>query len=849
MTRRLFALAALALSASAMASTATLKGLSWTTEGGKPALAMILSGHEQAHLHTLHNGRLLRIHFRDTAMGSKVHDLPGMATVKGVYAYLADGGHGINVDVLLRQPANMTLKPTTTGYLGLLSGVPVHVTVPASKRAAQPAPAAGVRPVAPGPLNYLKKLSYFTFPGDKVEIHIVTSGTPSKPGAFVLTHPPMIVLDMPRTRLHLPTNHLAVGKGAVDSVAAVESGNHSRVVIKLIRSAGYRAIVRPHAIDILVASPVARISQATAMAPKAHVMPSASTRGRYEVRAISFHRGRNGAAKIAVRLSSSNVTVSVHNRAHHIVVDFHDTYVPTNLQKRLVVTDFATPVDTIRTFVSGRTTRMVIAASGHYSQLGYQAQRSFLLRVTPISHAAFAALERRRNRYASRKISLNFQNISVRAALQVLANFTGLNFITSNSVKGNLTLKLHDVPWKQALALILTTKNLGMKRTGNIVLVAPAAQLAAQRQAHLMAEAAAQKVEPLETVLIRMNYAKARDIASLLKSTRAVGAATTTSPFSNVTYSKATTESTSLLSRRGQVTVDPRTNSLIIQDTPQRIRAIRKLIAKLDRPVRQVLIEARLVEANNGFNKSLGAQLGLNYAYSTPSTTFAACPAGTCGPAGAANGVSTTYPSQTSTSSSVGLFNVNLPSAGIGSALPATLGLTIAKLASNNLLNLELSALQAESKGKIISSPRLITANDRQASIKQGQEQFFNLGFGQSTMQQAVLGLSVTPQITPDNRIIMTVNITDNSFANAVQGTLDEKSLKTQVLVNNGQTVVIGGIYQTNHLRTVTKVPFLGNLPLLGYLFRNTTVANTRTELLIFLTPRILAPSLSLQSG
>nr|MDA8362064.1 type IV pilus secretin PilQ [Gammaproteobacteria bacterium] len=353
----------------------------------------------------------------------------------------------------------------------------------------------------------------------------------------------------------------------------------------------------------------------------------------------------------------------------------------------------------------------------------------------------------------------------------------------------------------------------------------------------------------LETVLIRMNYAKASEIAKLLKSTRAVGAPTSTSPFSNVTYSKATTESISLLSRRGQVTVDPRTNSLIIQDTPQRIRAIRRLIAKLDRPVRQVLIEARLVEANDGFNKSLGAQLGLNYAYSTPSTSFAACPAGTCGPAAAANNVTTTLPSQTSNGQSAGLFNVNLPSAGIGQALPATFALTIAKLASNNLLNLELSALQAENKGKIISSPRLITANDRKASIKQGQEQFFNLGFGQATMQQAVLGLSVTPQITPDNRIIMTVKITDNSFANAVAGTLDEKSLKTQVLVNNGQTVVIGGVYQTSRLRTVTKVPFLGDLPLLGYLFRNTTVANSRTELLIFLTPRILAPSLSLQSG
>lgn len=841
MTRTAFAAGVCACAVATCVQAATLTGLNWTVAHDKPALRMTISGTVHPVVHVLHKGRLLRINLRHTTMGPKIADLPALATVKGVYPYLADHGHGIDVDVLLTHKARLTLARVAGGYLATLQGVPVTVAAPR-------------RPVvaAPKTPNLLTKITFSTFPGDRIELHLTTLRPPPVPSAFVLTKPSMVVLDLADTRLALPKDVIHIGEGAVEKVTAVESNDITRLVVRLVNSVSYRTYLRPHAIDVMIASPNTRISQATAIAPTTSVLPTFARVGHYRIRAISFRRGRDGAAKVAVRLSSSAVAVSVHNRSHRILVDFHDTFAPERLQRRLVVTDFATPVNTIKTFVAHRMTRMVLSAAGHYTETGFQSGRVFILRVTPLSRAAFKALERRRNRFASRKISLNFQHISVRGALRILANFTGLNFITSNAVTGNLTLHLTNVPWKQALSLILTTKGLAMKRTGNIVLIAPAATLAAQEQAHLKAEAAARKLEPLETVLIRMNYAKARDIARVLKSTRTLGTPSQTSPFSNVTYSKATTESTSLLSARGQVTVDPRTNSLIIQDTPQRIRAIRKLIAKLDRPVRQVLIEARLVEANNGFNKNLGAQLGLNYSYSTPSTALSTCPAATCGPeSGSGGGAISPYtlPTQTTTGLNEGLFNVNLPAAGVGQTLPATFALSIAKLASGNLLNLELSALQAENKGKIISSPRLITANDRRADIKQGQEQFFNLGFGQSTMQQAVLGLSVTPQITPDNRIIMSVDITDNSFANAVAGTLDEKSLKTQVLVNNGQTVVIGGIYQTNRLTTVTKVPLLGNLPLLGDLFRNTTIANTRTELLIFLTPRILAPSLSLRSG
>ncbi len=841
---------ALAVSAIAIAHAATLTGLSWTSVAGKPTLRLAIKGARRGRVETLHRGRLLRIRLTRTKMGVQVKDLPGIGAVKGVYPYLADRGRSVNVDILLTKAGSLRLMRTTYGYDAQLGGIAVAMVTPQAGVARARSKPMSATTTAQGP-NALTKLSYFAFPGNKIELHLVTKRRAAAPSAFVLVHPAMVVLDIPNTVLTAPKDRLKVGAGDVQDVTAVEANKMTRVVIRLVNPAAYRAFVRPHAINVIIASPNATIAQAAVAVPRAPVLPlPPSAQGRYAIRAIKFHRGRNGAAKVQVRLSSSNVAVSVHNRGHQIVLTFHNTRLRRSQQRKLVVTDFATPVDTIQTFQDGRNTRMVLRAFGHYTQMGYQAQRQFMLRVTPISRRAYKAIERRKHQFASRKITLNFQHISVRAALQVLANFSGLNFVTSNAVHGTLTLQLHDVPWKQALNLILKTKNLGMEQTGNIILVAPAAQMAKEEQASLKAQAQARRLEPLETVLIRMNYAKASDIARLLKSTRTVGQGSHPMPFSSVNYSKATTESTSLLSKRGQVTVDKRTNSLIIQDTPQRIRAIRRLIAKLDRPVRQVLIEARLVEANDGFNRSLGAQLGLNYSYSTPSTGISTCPAAQCAGSGgsAAPGLPPTTAGALS-STSLGAFNVNLPSVGVGSSLPATFALTIAKLANNNLLNLELSALQAENKGKIISSPRLITANDRKADIKQGEEQFFNLGFGQSMLQQAVLGLSVTPQITPDNRIIMSVKITDNSFANAVAGTLDEKSLKTQVLVNNGQTVVIGGIYQNSRLRTVTKVPFLGNIPILGYLFRNTAVNNTRSELLIFLTPRILAPSLSLQSG
>jgi type IV pilus assembly protein PilQ len=447
---------------------------------------------------------------------------------------------------------------------------------------------------------------------------------------------------------------------------------------------------------------------------------------------------------------------------------------------------------------------------------------------------------------------LNFQNIEARAALQILADFTDLNFVVSDSVKGSLTLRLKDVPWDQALDLILDSKNLAMRRKGNVITVAPADEVASKEKAAFEATKTVLELEPLVSELIQINYAKAEEIAALLKSIKAIGDVAGTShpvfgPSATGSGFELATDSNTLLSPRGQVTVDSRTNSLLIQDTAGKIREVRKLIAKLDQPVRQVMIETRLVEATDNFSKSLGVRFGVKDAnlVKSSSNTFDS------------NAISGTINDSASIVAGGGIvadtagLNVNLPSAGIGNASAASIGFTLAKLgAQGNLLNLELSALEQEGLGKIISSPRLITANQKTAKIEQGQERVFTtnvLGVGSVVTKRATLSLEVTPQITPDDRVILDVHITKDNFADAEQGLLNVKDISTQVLLDNGETIVIGGVYEQDKNKTVTKVPFLGDLPLLGWLFKSKVTQDNKTELLIFITPKIMSETLTLQ--
>ena len=482
---------------------------------------------------------------------------------------------------------------------------------------------------------------------------------------------------------------------------------------------------------------------------------------------------------------------------------------------------------------------MVITPKGRFEQSAFQAGNMFTVNVKPI-------LEKEEERpvdefgYSGEKLSLNFQNIQVRAALSVLADFTGLNFVVSDSVKGSLTLRLKDVPWDHALAIIVDSKNLAIRRIGNVMTVAPASEVAAKEKAQLEASRTVLDLEPLTSELIQINYAKAEDIAALLKSIVAlptaaqlVGEHPVFGPAATGQPEVATAESNTLLSPRGQVTVDSRTNSLLIQDTAQKIAEVRKLIAQLDQPVRQVMIETRLVEATETFSRNLGVKFGVQSS-------------------GTTGGVQVT---QRSTLDTTGLLtadglNLNLPAQGLGAfTSPASLALTIARLGTGGLLSLELSALEAEGLGKIISSPRLITANQQKASIEQGEERVFTtsvLGVGSVVTKRATLKLEVTPQITPDDRVLLDVVITKDNFADAVIGLLNIKEIRTQVLLDNGETVVIGGIYERQKNEDITQVPWLGNVPVLGWLFKNKSIVDNKTELLIFLTPKILSEDLTL---
>ncbi|MDH5632435.1 MAG: type IV pilus secretin PilQ [Gammaproteobacteria bacterium] len=667
----------------------------------------------------------------------------------------------------------------------------------------------------------IEDMSFTTLPGSRVQLRMKMSGKPVVPRAFKITNPARLALDFPGTGVAPGKSSLKVGVGALVSVKAIEADNRTRVVLNLVNPVGYEQDIVDNTLVITLDSPTSKIASATDNTSR-HFTSAAP--GRYQVQNIDFRRGELGDAKLIVTLSDPTAGVDIKEQSGDIVLDFLNTSLPPGLERRLDVVDFATPVQTVDVFSRGTNTRMVVMPTGKFEHLAYQTGNVFTLNVKPILEKA----DKKKDEfgYSGEKLSLNFQNIQARAALQVLADFTGLNFVVADSVQGELTLRLKDVPWDQALDLILDAKGLGMRKTGNVISIAPAEEIASKDKAKYEAAKAAVELEPLQSELIQVNYAKAEDIAKLLKSVKAIatGGSGGHPAFGggSVTITKESTDSNSLLSPRGQVTTDKRTNSVLVQDTPAKIREIRKLIAKLDQPVRQVLIESRLVEATDTFSKTLGARFGVK-----SNNT----------------GGGTTVNQQSMLGLDDGL-NVNLPSAGIGPAAAGSIALTLAKLGTGSLLSLELSALEQEGQGKIISSPRIVTANGQKAKIEQGQELVFTtsvLGVGTTVTKKAVLKLEVTPRITPDDRVIMDVNVSKDNFADAEQGLLNIKDIETQVLLDNGETVVIGGIYELDKNATDTKVPFFGDLPLLGWLFKSKDLIDRKTELLIFLTPKILS--------
>jgi len=807
LTTALMAAAALAVGALWLkpAQAAELTALEWQ-DGG---LHLKLTGDVAHQKEVLEDGRRLRVRLPDSTLAPAVGELAGRDDIKGVYPYLADNGKAVFVDVLLDRPRELPIEKVADGLLLRTE----------TRTAAEAGPQGGEAP-AQAEAILLEDITYTKLPGDRLQIKLKTNQAPPQPSTFTINNPARISLDMANTKVAMPRRNVKIGVGSVNNVVAVEGEGRSRVVLNLVRPVAYATHVLPDGISIVVENPADKI--AAAAQPKTTHFAAAAKPGKHRLENIDFRRGVHGEGKIMVDLSDPGIGINIQEQAGEIVLDFIDTGIERDLQRRLDVVDFATPIQSIDTFMVGKNTRMVVKPKGRYEHLAYQAGDVFTVDVKPVLTRPEDEKKVDEFGYSGEKLSLNFQNIDVRAALQVIADFTNLNFVTSDTVKGNLTLRLKDVPWDQALDIIVNAKNLAVRRKGNVVLVAPADEVAAKEKANLEAGKAALELEPLSSELIQVNYAKAADIAALLKSIKAVAGAVPQQVGRDTTVSiaKVETESNSLLSPRGQVTVDARTNSILVQDTAAKIREIRKLIAKLDQPIRQVMIEARLVEAREEFGKNLGVRFGTQNTVSTGG--FMVDQSGALvGDTG---------------------FNANLPVFGAAGSI----GLTIAKLGTGSLLSLELTALEENNQGKIISSPRLITASQKKARIEQGQEQIVPLVDGVET-KKAVLGLEVTPQITPDDRIILDVEITKDNFVEADSLRMNTKRMNTQVLLDNGETVVIGGVYEQNERTSRTQVPFFGNLPLLGWMFRTKGVRDEKTELLIFLTPRILSPQLNLQ--
>lgn len=551
-------------------------------------------------------------------------------------------------------------------------------------------------------------------------------------------------------------------------------------------------------------------------------MQRAST-GSSAINNIDFRRGDGGQGRIMVTLSDPSVGVNLGTEGDNIIVDFSGTSLPSELDRKLDVIDFATPVKTIDTKTTSTGAQMVISTvNAQYDHLAYQSDKTFVVEVRPLSDAQKEQQQKEKFGYTGERLSLNFQDIEVRAVLQLIADFTGMNLVASDTVRGNVTLRLKNVPWDQALDIILKSKGLGIRKEGNVMMVAPQEEIAAREKLELEAQKQVEELAPLRTEFMQINYAKAGDLAGLIQS-----------------------DQNNLLSERGNVTIDQRTNTLIIQDVATSLEAIRDMITKLDIPIRQVMIESRIVNADESFTRDLGVRFG----YSRHSSQQSQGQGEFFGTVGGQIPGTTDFGGGTSFNDGTNEnLMVNLPVPGATSAM----GLAVGKIGSY-LLQLELSALLAEGRGEDIASPKVITANQKEATIKSGVEIPFqeatSSGATAVAFKEAVLSLGVTPQITPDNRVLLDLAVTQDTRGSPdVLGVppINTRSVTTQVLVDDGETVVLGGVYNQTDRTSSNRVPFFGDIPYLGFLFKQNRVEKSRTELLIFVTPKILKEELKI---
>ena len=670
---------------------------------------------------------------------------------------------------------------------------------------------------------------------ERMQLTLHLSGPAPQPLTFTIDNPARISIDLPNTTLALPSRRIDVQSSGLDSILAAEGKGRARLVLSLDKMMPYDVQREGNTVVVTLGSASASGPSQPQMANAAQTADSGSTaapaqNGGYaqpwELHSIDFRRGSDGSGRIVVHLSDSHIPINLQQLGNQIVVDFTNASVPENLLRRYDATDFGTPVNSFDVTKGSHGARIAIDATGEYDQLAYQSDKEYVIELQPLKKGE---AEARRAKYTGERLTLNFQDISVRAVLQLLADASGQNIVVSDSVNGSVTLRLQNVPWDQALAIILRTKGLGQRKEGNVILVAPQEELASREKADLAAQNSVQQLEPLRSEYLQINYAKAADLATLVKS-----------------------QSNSLLSKRGNVAVDDRTNTLLLQDTPENLEQINRLVARLDIPVRQVEIEARIVLVNDDFERQLGARLGITSVNANGNN-------GIVTTTGTAAGEDTIVGSALNVINGTGQF-VNIPTGSAGAPQRYNVNLPVSNpagslavgiLSGAHLIDLELSAAQAETEAKVISSPRVITANQKQATIMQGVEipyqQSASSGATSISFKNAVLQLQVTPQITPDNRIILDLDVRDDEVGQVIVESggvnvpaIDTREVTTQVLVNDGQTVVLGGILTTNSRDAQTKVPWLGDIPVLGHLFKSTDRTNNKDELLIFVTPKIV---------
>jgi type IV pilus assembly protein PilQ len=666
--------------------------------------------------------------------------------------------------------------------------------------------------------NKLESIEFQKLPGDKVELRLILSGPAPEPLAFTIDQPARIALDLADTSLGLDSRRTDVGIGVLDTVLAAEANGRTRVVLNLDDLVPYQTRVAGNIVYVTLESQTQSATNVTEFA--ASPSSAAAESSERAIQSLDFRRTESGGGRIIVGLSDAGTSVDVRQESGRVVVNFANTKMPKELLKRLDVMDFATPVTSIDSMQSDSDARLVISSQGAFEELAYQSDTTFTIEIQPVAESegpAMATLFGGDKVYTGERLTLNFQDIDARAVLQLLADISGRNIVVSDTVKGNVTLRLQNVPWDQAMDIVLATKGLDMRENGNVIIVAPAQEIAAREKADLESRKEIRELEPLFSEYLQVNYAKAADLATLIGEGDG-----------------------SLMSARGSVATDDRTNTLLLKDTAGRIADIRRLVAQLDIPVRQVLIESRIVIVNDDFSRQLGIRWGFTGVDNNSSGTRTSAITGSA--PGAEGAAITGSPLGASLDER---FMVNLPVANPAGSF------ALAILDDDYLVDLELSAAQAEGNGEVISSPRVITGNQKEAKIEQGVEipyqEASSSGATSTQFKDAVLSLTVTPQITPDDRIIMDLKVTKDSVGELVSDgfggrvpSIDTRSVETQVLVENGQTVVLGGIYETERGEQTSKVPYLGDIPFLGALFRSTSVVSNKSELLIFVTPKIL---------